>query len=68
MVYGILITTNLTFFPFMERAHKANPVVLTGEPALIFSTNEKTSHEFIPLVEICPNDPINVEMGLTARV
>ncbi len=53
------------FFPFMKRAHKANPVVLTGEPALIYSTSDKDIHEFIPLVEICPNDPINVEMGLT---
>ncbi|MEQ8555063.1 MAG: fibronectin type III domain-containing protein [Cyclobacteriaceae bacterium] len=54
------------FFPFMERAHKANPTVLTGEPALIYSTNDKDIHDFIPLVDICPNDPINVEMGLSA--
>ena len=54
------------FFPFMERAHKANPVVTSGEPALVYSSSSRKVTEFIVKNEFCPDETIEVPMGLTA--
>ena len=54
------------FFPFMIRAHKANPVVASGEAALVYSSSSKLETDFIVKSEFCPGESINVPMGLTA--
>jgi chitodextrinase/imidazole glycerol phosphate synthase subunit HisF len=54
------------FFPFMQRAHKANPVVTSGESALVFESTSKEVRDFITKREFCPGETITVPMGLTA--
>ncbi|MEO1053271.1 MAG: PA14 domain-containing protein [Bacteroidota bacterium] len=54
------------FFPFLSRANKTNPVVLDGEMVLVQETSSKQVFELLTRNEICPGDPINVRLGLTA--
>ncbi|MEQ9438327.1 MAG: LamG-like jellyroll fold domain-containing protein [Cyclobacteriaceae bacterium] len=54
------------YFPFYERAHKANPTVLNGEYAQVFDDNKKVVYEFLTSEEPCPGDAINLTLGLTS--
>jgi len=53
------------FWPFIMRANKTNPVVLSGAVTLVSQSSSKEVYEFLTNEEICPGDPINVTMGVT---
>ena len=53
------------YFPFYERAHKANPTVLNGTYAPVFDDNKKIVYQFLTEEQPCPEDAINVSMGLS---
>jgi len=54
------------YFDFYTDAHQANPTVMVGEYAKVFEDNKKWVYEFLGKNEVCPGDPINVRLGITA--
>ncbi len=54
------------FWPYILRANRTNPVVLTGELTTVSSSTYRDVIEFLTKTEICPGDPIQVTMGLAA--
>ncbi|MFT4847488.1 MAG: putative esterase [Sediminicola sp.] len=54
------------YFTFYSSVHKANPAIMAGEYANVFEDNNKWVYEFLEKNELCPGDPINVRLGLTA--
>ena len=54
------------FWPFINRAHRTNPVVMTGELTLVSTSSSRDVYEFITKEEICPGDPIDVRLGITS--
>ncbi len=54
------------FWPYLERAHKTVPVLMTGELGLVSTSSSREVYEFVTKNEICPGDPIYAKLGLTA--
>lgn len=54
------------FWPYVLRAHKTVPVVLSGELTLVATSSSKDVYEFLTKEEICPGENIQVKLGLSS--